>query len=464
MPRHALPRRSFRHRAAPAGAGESRAINGQETWIPRKTRSGSLITPHTAATIASAYAAIVVLSSDVGVIPFNVMRRGRTGGKAVDWSSPLQDLIFWSPDGRMSAQTWRECQMWHGLTWGNAYSRTREDGLAEVESYELLDPQLVQPAETKSGELYYRVGGEPVPAAQIIHVRAPGYNGVNGLSPVSQCRESLGLTEAVEGFGQNYFGNGIKPTGILTFDNDPDEEAIREIRRDIEARNAGFENAHKIMTLTGGARWTPTTIPLNDAQFLLTRGFQLEEVCRIFRVPATKLQSFEKASFASLEELNLDYYQSSLLPWLMRIEFELTLKSFSPKRRRSYWIEHDRASLLKGRMLDQAQVFKILRELGVMTSNEIAAHYGLAPHEGGDAHLVQLNQGSEAAIGAASLADLKGVKPEAGAAKPADGEAARSLALVDLALEAIGRHRADAEAGRIQPPPAAVDAAIAGLD
>ena len=421
-----IPRKSFR-RSPPAPA-ERRAIRGEETWLTGPTRSGSYVTPETAPTIACVYAAIIVLASDLGTMPFNVMKRSANGARSVDWKSDLQDLIYTGPNEEMSSQTHRECKMWHCLTRGNGYDRIHRDRFDAPARLELLDPTKVRPDRTAAGELFYRVAEEAVPASDIIHVRAPGYNGINGKSPIQQAQESFGLTEAVEAFGQAFFGNGISPGGTIEYPEDVDPEAVDQIRQDVSDRHQGADNAHKFLILANGGKFTPTSIPPEQAQFLLTRRFQLEEVCRIFRIPPSKLQSFDKPSYSMLEETNMDYYTSSLLPWITRFEKEWTRKLLTKEQRKVWTIEHDQTHLLKGRMTDQANVFKILRELGVLSSNQIAAFYGWAPHDGGDAHLVQLNQAPLPALAKATLAELKGVKTDP---KPAPDD--RS-GLVDAAI------------------------------
>lgn len=435
IPRKTFARSAFRDAPDP----EKRSIKGEQSWYTGPTRSGVVITPDISTTIACVYSAIIVLASDVGAMPFNVMKRSKNGAKTVDWTAPQQDLIFHGPNDEMTGQTWLECQMWHCLTRGNTYSRIIFDSLSIPERIDLLDPDLVTPSRTDAGELYYQVAGERVPAREILHVKAPGYNGINGKSPIRQCAESFGLTSSVEGFGQSYFGNGITQSGILTFDDDPDEDALEEIRKDIHSRHSGITNSHKLMILTNGAKFTPTSIPPEDAQFLLTRRFQLEEVCRIFRVATSKLQAFDKQSYGALEEVNQDYYLSSLLPWLTRFEKEWVRKLYTAKQRRVWTIEHDQKHLLKGRAVDQANVWKILAQLAAASPNEIRASYGWAPIPGGDAYLTQINQANVEQLAKATLADLKGVKPttDPAADKPTEDQA-RSF-LVDAAIRAIAQ-------------------------
>jgi hypothetical protein len=178
-------------------------------------------------------------------------------------------------------------------------------------------------------------------------------------------------------------------------------------------------------------KFQTTQIPAEDAQFLETRKFQLIEVCRMFRIPPTKLQDYEKSPYAMLEETNLDYYRSSLLPWFRRIETELNRKLFTREQRRIFAVEHDSTHVLKGRMVDQANVHKILREMGVLNADEIRAFHGWGPIEGGKAYFVPLNQAPLDKVAAATIETLKGIKP---VAKDAPGSPDETSGEVDATI------------------------------
>ena len=57
-----------------------------------------------------------------------------------------------------------------------------------------------------------------------------------------------------------------------------------------------------------------------DAQFLETRKFQLEEICRIFRVPLHMIQNTDRATFNNIENLGIGLSIIPLVPYLTRIE------------------------------------------------------------------------------------------------------------------------------------------------
>jgi HK97 family phage portal protein len=408
-----LPRRTFKNR--PGGPSpEARSVAGGDSWIVSPTLSGVIVNEDTVPTIGAYYAGVGVLCSDISSIPFQVMRREPDGSQVVDESHPVHELVYCEPDPgepEMSAMAWVASSVWHLNTLGNAYSRIRRDGYLRPTGLVLLDPRKVTPKRSSYGKLYYDVDGEKVLPQDILHVAAVGYDGIVGKSPITQSRETLGVTMAVEKFGASYFGNGINPSGIVEIPEELDELQTRAFRAGINREHQGPYSSNKFMLLQGGAKFTPTSLTNEDAQFLATRKFQLEEICRILRLPPTKLQNFDKASFSNIEEVNQDYYTSSLKPWLKRFQVEFNRKLFARSERKRWRVDHDVTEILKGRMVDQANVDKIYSEIGALNRDEIRAQHGRGKIEGGSAYLVQLNQAPLDQVAKASLDQLKGVKP-----------------------------------------------------
>jgi HK97 family phage portal protein len=402
----------------PGRRAESRSIAGSESWITTPSLAGVVVTEETAPTFGAVYSCLLVLSSDVSAIPFQVVRREPSGGRSVDHDGLIHGLVCHSPDEQLSSMSWIGAKVWHLNTHGNAYSKILRDRRLRPAEVVLLDPRKVRPLRNRDGRIYYDVEGELVLAEDMIHVANVGFDGLVGKSPIRQCMETLGLGMAAEKFGAAYYGNGTNAKGILTTPNELDQVERDQLRKEIQDQHGGPYNAHRFMLLQGGLTFTPTTIPADEAQFIATRKFQLEECCRIFRVPPTKVQNLDRANFANLEEVNLDYYDSSLKPWARRFEVELTRKLFTRDERRTYAVEHDTSSLLKGRVLDQANADKLYREMGVSSADEIRALRNRGgPIEGGRAYLVPLNMAPLDKVAAASLETLKGAKAAA-APKP----------------------------------------------
>jgi HK97 family phage portal protein len=393
--------------------GEKRAIAGESNWVINPTLAGVIVDEHTAPTFAAVYAAINILSSDVGCFPFNVMKKGKDNDRVIDESQPVQDIVHVEPNEELGTIGLYGSMMWHLLTTGNTYLEIeRERFTLQPVAVHLLDPDRVHIKRTPDKDLYYLVEDERRLPRDIVHVAAIGRDGLIGKSPIQLCREEIGLGMATVKFGAARFGNGISECGAITFPDTMDELETKAFRAGINREHQGPYNANKFLLLQGGATFARTSISAEDAQFLGTRKFNVEEICRIFRIPPTKLMNFDKASFSNIEETNLDYYLSSLAPWLRRIEGELNRKLFTRAERRIWTIEHDESYTLRGRIVDQAAVDKVYRDMGVLSTNEIRGRRGWGKVAGGDVRFVPLNMAPLEAVAKATLAELKGVKPD----------------------------------------------------
>ena len=145
--------------------------------------------------------------------------------------------------------------------------------------------------------------------------------------------------------------------------------------------------------LEQGAKWTQTSINPEDAQFLLTRAFQVLEICRLYRVPPHKVMDFSQAHMNNVEATNLDYTITTILPWCVATEQEYNLKLLTKAERdKGYCFEHALRALLRGDMKAQGDWFRQLRDLGLYTPNMIAKDLNLNPiGPAGDVHLVPAN-------------------------------------------------------------------------
>ena len=166
------------------------------------------------------------------------------------------------------------------------------------------------------------------------------------MSPIAVARESIGLVKATELFANNFFANGARPGGILQHPGvvkDPEK-----VRKSWEQVYKGAHNAHKIAVLEEGMTCKEISIPQKDAQFLETRQFQLNEICRIFRVPPHLVGDLSKATFSNIEHQSIDYFVHTLRPWLVRREQAVNLQLLSEGDREEYYAKFNADGLLRG--------------------------------------------------------------------------------------------------------------------
>lgn len=356
--------------------------------------SGVSVNAKTAMRFAPVFACIRVLAESVGQLPFHLYERdGSAKLKAA--GHRLYGLLHDAPNGYQTSQEWREMMIAHLGLRGNFYcfiNRIR----GEVRELLPLNPDSVEPKQDENYNVVYHVkfanGSEDVlPANDVFHVRLMSYDGLKGLSPITQARESIGLGMATEKFGSLLFKNGAKPGGILSTEQGLKQEQIELIRKAWDASHGGNDNAHKAAILQGGLKWTSIGMTSDDAQFLETRKYQRSEIAGIFRVPPHMIGDLEKATFSNIEQQSLDFVIHSLMPWLTRIEQRVNLQLLQPKERGRYYAKLNQSALLRGDMKSRSEFYTRLQQAGALSPNEIRELEDMNPRDGGDIYLTPLN-------------------------------------------------------------------------
>lgn len=293
--------------------------------------SGEKVDEQSAMQISTVYACVRLLAETVAALPLHLYRYTDDGkGKESAFDHPLYRILYRQPNDEMSSFIWRETMMTHLLLWGNAYSQIIRDGRNNVLGLYPLLPENVEVDRDEHGQLYYiyHAYTDEVPGEQnqdiyfrkeeILHIPGLGFNGLVGFSPIAMMKNSLGTTLAVEKYGASFFKNGAQPSGVLEHPGvlkDP-----QKIRDNWTAVYGGANNAHRVAVLEEGMAYKAISLPPEDSQFLSTRQFGVEEICRIFRVPPHMVQSLEHATFSNIEHQSIDFVVHTLTPWLVRFE------------------------------------------------------------------------------------------------------------------------------------------------
>jgi HK97 family phage portal protein len=345
-----------------------------------RTSAGIAVGPVTAMTLPIYYACLRNISEDVGKLPLHTYRRMARGKeRAVD--HPAYALLHDAPNPDMSAMTFRETLTHHALAWGNGYAQILWDGRT-VESLWPIHPSRVQVRRDDDGRLVYDVyGGElTLPGGSragirrlrqenVLHIKGLGAEGTEGYSVLRLAAESLGMTLAAQTFGATFFGNGTTIGAILTHPNTLSEKATQRLRESWQTIYGGPGNANKMAILEEGMKYERLGIPPEEAQFLETRQFQVEEVCRWFRMPKSKIHDLTDSTYSNMEQQNLEYVPDTLMPWLVRWEQELKRKLFVDEP--AYFAEHAVQGLLRGDQAARASFYKDLFGVGAISPNDI---------------------------------------------------------------------------------------------
>lgn len=372
--------------------------------LPSST--GLRITERNSLTYSAVYAAVKILGEDVGSLPLITYKRvGRGKERAPD--HPIFDLLHNRPNPEMSSLQWRETMQAHVLLWGNAFSEIEFDNGGRVKNIWPLPPWRVTRRRI-DGELKYEIlttasntdvairerpDMKILDSAQVLDLRGLSLNGIEGLSTIGEARESVGLGLGTEKFGATFFGHGAHLGGILEHPNALSDKAYERLKKSFNERNQGLTNAHRMDILEEGMKWIKIGIPPEDAQFLETRQFQINEIARWFRMPPHKLGQLDRATFSNVEQQAIDYVTGTLRPWLVRWEQEILFKLFAPGERSTFFSEFLIDGLLRGDFETRQKGYAVGRQWGYLSPNDVRERENDNPLPGpeGDVYLVPLN-------------------------------------------------------------------------
>ena len=356
-----------------------------------KVASGVTVNNSTALQFSAVYAAVRLLSESVASLPLHTYER-LPEGKQRSYDHPVAGLLGTSVNPQLSSYAFRETIMGHVLTYGNGYAEIVRDGSGNPEQQLIITPDRVRVEQETDGSVRYIVD-ESVKLAQddVFHIAGLGFDGLVGYSPITLAKQSIGLGLGSERFGGSFFGNSARPAGVLTHPQRLSKEAKENLRDSWRSTYAGVDNSGRTAILEEGVQFTPIGLSNEDAQYLETRQFQVVEIARWYGVPPHMIASMEAATFSNIEHQGIEFVTYSLRPWLVRWEQEVRRKLFADD---VYFSEFLIDGLLRGDTKTRYDGYKVARETGWLSVNEIRSLENLNPVEGGDQYIQPLNMGT----------------------------------------------------------------------
>lgn len=359
------------------------------------TPSGKTVNERTAMATSAVYACVRVLSETIASLPLHVYRR--TGqGKEKAMNHGLYYLLHDEPNPEMTSFVFRETLMGHLLLWGNAYAQIIRDGRGKVIGLYPLLPDRMEVGRTEQKELYYRYQKEGreylLRREEVLHIPGLSFDGLVGYSPIAMAKNAIGMALATEEYGSKLFANDARPSVVLEHPGILKDPA--KIRDSWNQIYRGSENAHKVAVLEEGMSVKTLSMPPEQAQFLETRKFQIEEICRIFRVPPHLIASLERATFSNIESQSISFIDNTIVPWVSRFEQAMQKALFFGEEKRQYLIKFNLNGRLRGDAQSRAAFYQTMRQNGIMSANDIREleSMNLIPDElGGNKYLVNGN-------------------------------------------------------------------------
>lgn len=390
----------FRSRDKPTDS----TVGSRYAFYMGGSSSGKVVTERSAMQMTAVYACVRILSEAIAGLPLHMYRYKDDGGKEKALDHPLYLLLHDEPNPEMSSFVFRETLMTHLLLWGNAYAQIIRNGKGEVVALYPLMPNKMTVSRDETGQLYYtyQKSQEELPKdntytvtlhpSDVLHIPGLGFDGLVGYSPIAMAKNAIGLAIATEEYGSKFFANGAAPSGVLEHPGtikDP-----QRVRESWMSQFGGSANSNKIAVLEEGLKYTPISISPEQAQFLETRKFQINEIARIFRVPPHMVGDLEKSSFSNIEQQSLEFVKYTLDPWVVRWEQSIQRTLLTPEEKKTYFVKFNVEGLLRGDYQSRMSGYATARQNGWMSANDIRELENLdriPAEDGGDLYLVNGN-------------------------------------------------------------------------
>ena len=379
-----------------------KAADAGYSFLFGRTTSGKPVNERTAMQTTAVYACVRILAEAVASLPLHVYEYQDDGGKKLVHDHPLYYLLHDEPNPEMTSFVFRETLMSHLLIWGNAYAQIIRDGTGRVLGLYPLLPDKMDVQRDDRGNIYYvysrnsdenptfkEYGNIKLKAEDVLHIPGLGFDGLIGYSPIAMAKNAVGMTLACEEYGASFFANGANPGGVLEHPGvlkDPSK-----VRESWNSVYRGVSNAHKIAVLEEGMKYQQIGIPPEEAQFLETRKFQINEIARLYRIPPHMIGDLDKSSFSNIEQQSLEFVKYTLDPWVIRWEQSLQRSLLLPGEKGKYFIKLNVDGLLRGDYQSRMNGYAVGRQNGWFSANDIREMENMNPipdEEGGNLYLI----------------------------------------------------------------------------
>ncbi len=343
-------------------------------------QSGIAVTPATAMQCTAVYRAVTLIAESVG-LPAKLYRRLEKGGKETDTAHRAYALAHSDPNEWQSAAQFREQVTTDALLHGAGFALVQRDGDGEGLPVELLrlPPGTVTAKTDDYGEPFYEVGAERrrYGFRDIIHITAPG-----GIAPIKAAREAIGLALVLEHHAARLFGNGARPSGMLSIKSD-NPVTVERVSAAWNGTHGGQKSGGTAL-LPADVEYKPLILTSVDAQFQEQRVFQVLEIARAFRVPPHMLYELDRATWANVGDMGREFLTYSLRYWLDAWESAYRRTLLTPEERAGWFFEFVTDDIQRADYASRIEGYTKQIAARIRSPNEIRALENLPPYEGGD--------------------------------------------------------------------------------
>lgn len=374
-----------------ASSPESSNLSNPHEWLVEYaggglTDAGTRVNKKTALSIGAVFGCCRILAETLASMPKELFEKISPTERRLATDHPDFEIINSMPSRVQTAFSHEESSMFNSALLGNSFSRIRRTNSGLLGAIEFIECGKIQTfQDDNTGELFYRNSetGEIILQDEMLHFHGPGFNGLTGMSVLGHARETFGHSLALKKFNSEFFGKGANFKGVLEH---PAVLRSKTAGRISKSFMKSWRNVnHEIPVLEEGMKFQKITIPPNDAQFIETNQFSVEEITRFFRIPLSMINRPAAGDKKDIENEILGFQKFTMLPWIRRFEEEYNRKLYAGT---PYFVSYNVNELLRGDFKGMAEAFRLLFQNNAINGNEIRAAFGYNPHPNGDKFFV----------------------------------------------------------------------------
>jgi len=347
-----------------------------------QTKAGANVTPASALSISTVYACAAKIASTMAQLNLDLIRTSGRSRETVR-IHPAQYVTSRQPNSLTTPFEFWESIIANAVLRGVGYAYIQRDGSGQVQLMQVVPNDSVERKEL-NGAYVYRINDDQTVSPDDMLEICNLYR----MSPISLHRENIGLAKAAQDYGAQYFGNGGQMTGVLSSDTPLRSEQMEIIQKSWS--NSMSTAGTKLLPF--GFKYSRIGIAPDEAQFIETRQFQAQEICRMFGVSPALVGLESQTTYNNVEQQSLQFVRHTLTPWARRIEQELDKKLLTTFEQDEMNFRFRLSDLHRGDSATRAAYYQTMLQSGVMSINEIREQEMLNPTASGDVHLIQVNQ------------------------------------------------------------------------
>jgi HK97 family phage portal protein len=360
------------------------------------TRSGiGKVDAETAMRYSAVFACNRVLAETLASCPVFLYEVRPDGNREKVTNNTLYEIMHYQPNPDMTPTAFKESGVSNINFGGNFFAQKVRNTYGDlVQLRPVMWDRVRMKTDETTGSILYFVDGADTPRTRetILHIPGMTIDGYFGITPLEFAQTTLKVGIYQEAFQQNFYQNGVMSSGVFKYPNELSDPAFQRLKKDLKENYAGLKNAGVPMILEGGGDFKELTMKLTDAQFLESKRFQIEDICRFYRVPLHLVQDLSRSTNNNIEHQSLEFIIYTMLPWFKRWEENLNLQLLTrDDRRRGRYFEFKIDSLLRGDAAARATAYATGRQWGWLSVNDILKLENMNPIPNGDIYLQPSN-------------------------------------------------------------------------